>query len=173
MLEKIDYILFKKATTPINTSKCNYSWMPSACARGHSYLQPSQTSPSLAIWDITIWGHTRQNSHLPYKTSLSPALRDITISGHMRHYCPQLYKTSPSGPCKVHHWLRLLYMISKSIWSVWVWVLKKRESLLQYRNIPTWCLSSYLDISIYISLTMLTDTFPFRANSFCKTWFKY
>jgi len=42
----------------------------------------------------------RVNSHLqPYKTSPSPAIRDITVSGHTRHLHLRPYDSSPAETC--------------------------------------------------------------------------
>jgi len=50
--------------------ECKYGWVPSARIRVNSYLRPYKTSPSPAIRDITVSGHTRHHH-----------------SGHTRHLC--------------------------------------------------------------------------------------
>jgi hypothetical protein len=50
--------------------------MPSARIRVNSHLRPYETSPSPAIQDISVSGHTRHLRLRPYKTSPSPVIRD-------------------------------------------------------------------------------------------------
>jgi len=72
--------------------ECKYGWMPSARIRVNSHLRPYKTSPSPAIWYITVCGHTRHHRLQPYMTSPR-----------------QPNKTSPLQPYETHLRLRPVY----------------------------------------------------------------
>ena len=62
--------------------ECMYSWMPSARIRVNSHLQPYETSPSLAIQDIS-----------------APAISDISAPAIQHISAPAIQDTSPAETC--------------------------------------------------------------------------
>ena len=81
MLAKLDCILSKRATRPGYIWTYQYGWMTSARTTVNSHLWPYETSPSPAIRDISVCGHSRHLCLRPYKSSLSPTVQDISAYG--------------------------------------------------------------------------------------------
>ena len=59
MIEKLDCVFYLWGPQGQYIWECKYGWMPSARTRVNSHLRPYETSPSPAIRDITVSGHTR------------------------------------------------------------------------------------------------------------------
>jgi len=96
MLEKLNCILSERARRPVKIWTYQYGWMPSTNTRVNSHIQPYETSPSPAIRDILISGHTSHLRLWSYKTSPSPTVQDIFISDWIRHLHLRRYQTFPS-----------------------------------------------------------------------------
>ena len=115
MLERLNCILFKRAIRPVYIWTYQYGWMPSARTRVNRHLRPYETSPSPAIQDITVSGHTRHHRLRPYKTSPSPTVHDISASGCSRHHRLRLRPVyAILSPLVIHRRAR-----NKTKWKEW------------------------------------------------------